>query len=131
MSPELAPLPVDTDDLMVIAARVAKECDRLRPAQVFLDVTGVGGGALASEYYDIRRHPASSRSPIASRSERHGGKPSVPFSECVGAGITMFSLNLLPMITIRWRVCGTLKSAVLRTSHQPVRRRERKQQRFK
>ncbi len=35
---------LDTDDTMVIAARVAQECDRLRPAQVFLDITGVGGG---------------------------------------------------------------------------------------
>ena len=35
---------LDTDDTMVIAARVAKECDRLRPAQVFLDITGVGAG---------------------------------------------------------------------------------------
>ncbi len=29
---------------MVIAARVAKECARLRPTQVFLDITGVGAG---------------------------------------------------------------------------------------
>ncbi len=35
---------LDTDDTMVIAARVAKECDRLRPSQVFLDITGVGAG---------------------------------------------------------------------------------------
>ena len=35
---------IDTDDTMVIAARVAQECARLRPAQVFLDITGVGAG---------------------------------------------------------------------------------------
>lgn len=35
---------LDTDDTMVIAGRVAQEIDRLRPAQVFLDITGVGGG---------------------------------------------------------------------------------------
>ncbi len=41
---------LDTDDTMVIAARVAQECDRLRPAQVFLDITGVGAGVYDRLY---------------------------------------------------------------------------------
>ncbi len=35
---------LDTDDTMVIAGRVAQDCDRLHPALVFLDITGLGAG---------------------------------------------------------------------------------------
>lgn len=35
---------IDSDDLMVIAGTVAKEIERIKPAAVFLDVTGLGAG---------------------------------------------------------------------------------------
>ena len=35
---------IDSDDLMVIAGRVAKVIDKVRPAKVFLDATGLGAG---------------------------------------------------------------------------------------
>ena len=35
---------IDTDDLMDVTGRVAKEIDRLDPAAVFIDVTGLGAG---------------------------------------------------------------------------------------
>ena len=36
---------IDSDDLMVIAGRVAKVIDNVRPAKVFLDAIGPGAGA--------------------------------------------------------------------------------------
>ena len=36
---------LDSDDLMVIAGRVAQEIKRLKPGRVFLDITGLGAGA--------------------------------------------------------------------------------------
>ena len=37
---------LDSDDLMEVAGQVALQIERLRPDQVFIDVTGIGGGVV-------------------------------------------------------------------------------------